>query len=242
MVSGLEGLHSILRDKTRRKIMQLLDEQGGLSYTDLMGALGICSTGQLNYHLKVLSALVAKDEGGRYTLTEKGKLALRLLKEFDEEKPKSKIQPVFSKGMLVFESLFAVVLLIGTFALFFSGGITLGIFMLFLLTSIGAIVFMFLTDPLRKKVTRLPPQRQMLGAELSIIFAGSLVGVIILFFGGGLILVGLAYVGLHFHFESFTQWMVLSSAVGAVAGGFGGYWVFKRSKFSRITYYDPFAA
>ena len=56
-----------------------------MSYTDLMDTLEVVSTGLLNYHLKVLSDLLSKNEEGKYVLTEKGKLASRLLLEFPEE-------------------------------------------------------------------------------------------------------------------------------------------------------------
>jgi DNA-binding transcriptional ArsR family regulator len=84
MNSGLASLHKILKDETRRKIVLLLNEKGSLSYSDLMDTLGIVSTGTLNYHLKVLGDLLAKNESGHYLLTEKGRLASRLLIEFPE--------------------------------------------------------------------------------------------------------------------------------------------------------------
>jgi hypothetical protein len=84
MSSGIAALHNILRDETRRKIILLLNEKGYLSYTDLMDTLGIVSTGLLNYHLKVLGDLLLKNDNGQYMLSEKGKLASRLLQEFPE--------------------------------------------------------------------------------------------------------------------------------------------------------------
>lgn len=63
----------------------LLNEKGSLGYTDLMVKLGISNTGRLNYHLKVLDDLVLKNDGGQYALSEKGKLASRLLLEFPED-------------------------------------------------------------------------------------------------------------------------------------------------------------
>ena len=84
MSSGRDLLLKILKDETRRKIILLLDEKGGLSYTDLMEKLEFGSTGTLNYHLKVLGDLLVKNETGQYTLTDKGKLASRLLIEFPE--------------------------------------------------------------------------------------------------------------------------------------------------------------
>lgn len=85
MNSGISSLHNVLKDKTRRQIVLLLNEKGSLTYTELMTALGVASTGTLNYHLKVLSDLVVKNDGGQYTLTERGKLASRLLEEYSEK-------------------------------------------------------------------------------------------------------------------------------------------------------------
>jgi len=85
MSSGFASLHKILKDETRRKIILLLNDKGSLSYTDLMDTLGIVSTGTLNYHLKVLGDLLTRNEAGQYMLTEKGKLASRILLEFPEE-------------------------------------------------------------------------------------------------------------------------------------------------------------
>lgn len=84
MTSGLAALHKILKDETRSRILLLLNEKGSLSYSDLMDTLGIVSTGTLNYHLKILGDLLAKNDLGHYFLTEKGKLASRLLIEFPE--------------------------------------------------------------------------------------------------------------------------------------------------------------
>ena len=88
MDSGLDSLHKILKDETRRKIVLLLNEKGALSHTTLMEELGFLTTGRLNYHLKQLDDLLTKDTDGRYTLTEKGKLATRLLTEFPEQNRK----------------------------------------------------------------------------------------------------------------------------------------------------------
>jgi DNA-binding transcriptional ArsR family regulator len=85
MSSGLASLHKILKDETRRKIVLSLNEKGSLSYTDLMDTVEIVSTGTLNYHLKVLGDLIYKNDNGQYALTEKGKLASRLVTEFPED-------------------------------------------------------------------------------------------------------------------------------------------------------------
>jgi DNA-binding transcriptional ArsR family regulator len=85
MSLGIASLNKILKDETRRKIVLLLNEKGSLSYTDLMDSLRITSTGNLNYHLKVLSDLLEKNEASQYMLNEKGKLASRFLVEFPEQ-------------------------------------------------------------------------------------------------------------------------------------------------------------
>jgi DNA-binding HxlR family transcriptional regulator len=88
MTSTIESLHKILKDETRRKIVLLLEEKGNFGYTDLMDNLNIVSTGTLNYHLKVLGDFIDKDPNGEYRLTEKGKIAYRILTEFpDQERP-----------------------------------------------------------------------------------------------------------------------------------------------------------
>lgn len=65
--------------------MGLLAENQALSYTEMMTILHITNTGKLNYHLKSLGALLAKDDEGKYYLTERGKLAASLLKTFPEK-------------------------------------------------------------------------------------------------------------------------------------------------------------
>ena len=78
------SLHRILSDPTRRNILGLLAEKNELSYTEIMSLLRITNTGRLNYHLKALSVLVSKDDEGRYSLTERGKLAANMVKTFPE--------------------------------------------------------------------------------------------------------------------------------------------------------------
>lgn len=85
MISELDALHKILKDKKRRKIILLLNERGSLSYTYLKGSLEITNNGLLNFHLKVLNDLLTKDENGQYRLTERGKLASKLLSESTEQ-------------------------------------------------------------------------------------------------------------------------------------------------------------
>jgi DNA-binding transcriptional ArsR family regulator len=90
MSSGISSLHKILKDGTRRQIILLLNQQGNLSYTQLLDSLDAVSTGLLNYHLKVLGDLLEKNGLGQYVLSEKGKIAYNLLVEFPEDSQKQK--------------------------------------------------------------------------------------------------------------------------------------------------------
>lgn len=83
MSVDLPQLHNVLRDQTRARILDLLNQRGPLAYVELQTLLGIAHTGKLNYHLKILGDLIVKDEqAGKYGLTEKGKLALILMGKF----------------------------------------------------------------------------------------------------------------------------------------------------------------
>jgi DNA-binding transcriptional ArsR family regulator len=76
-------LSKALSDETRLRILEFLKQRGPVSYVDLMGALEITNTGRLNYHLKMLGDLIAKDgHDGFYRLSEKGGVALDFLERF----------------------------------------------------------------------------------------------------------------------------------------------------------------
>ena len=76
----ISNVPSNLKDRSRRRIFLALEQRGPLAYTELLNIQDTAHTGKLNYHLKVLGELVAKDEEtSKYTLTQKGKLASQLL-------------------------------------------------------------------------------------------------------------------------------------------------------------------
>jgi len=101
MSSGLESLHRILKDQTRRKILLFLNEKSAATYTDLMQEVGTTSTGTLNYHLKVLGDLLSKNESGQYVLTENGKAAVRLMLEFPEQEKQEQVKKKWWKRFWV---------------------------------------------------------------------------------------------------------------------------------------------
>lgn len=87
MSSGLTSLYKILKDETRSKTILILHEKGAMSYTDLMNALEIITTGLMNYHLKVLGDLLEKTDNGQYRLNAKGQLAYQVLTQFPNGQP-----------------------------------------------------------------------------------------------------------------------------------------------------------
>ena len=76
------AIFSALKHPIRRKILRML-EMAPATYTEIMNALGI-ETGLLNYHLESLSALLAKNDEGRYHLSDFGEAALSLTRRVEE--------------------------------------------------------------------------------------------------------------------------------------------------------------
>lgn len=72
-------LYSILSHSTRRKILQILEREGVLSFSAFMPLLKLDTSGKLNFHIKKMGNLIKKS-GKNYMLTEEGKLALKIMK------------------------------------------------------------------------------------------------------------------------------------------------------------------
>ena len=87
MTVDFKSLNNVLKHPMRRSIVLALSERESVSYVDLMNLVGARSTGKFNYHLKVLGDLIAKDQGGKYVLTEKGRLTVQFLEKFPEKQP-----------------------------------------------------------------------------------------------------------------------------------------------------------
>jgi len=71
-------LFSLLGHQVRISIIKVVHEEGPISFSGLMKALNIESS-SLGFHLKKLEACLVRDENGNYGLTERGKMALRVL-------------------------------------------------------------------------------------------------------------------------------------------------------------------
>ena len=112
MSVDISRLHGVLRDRTRARILEFLEERGSLSYAELQNLLQISHTGKLNYHLKVLGDLVMKDaQSGRYSLGDKGKIAVQLLSKFQTVAVASEVRRNLTTGFALVALIAAVLLL-----------------------------------------------------------------------------------------------------------------------------------
>jgi DNA-binding transcriptional ArsR family regulator len=248
MTSELARLFKILKDSTRQRIILLLHERGDIGYTDLMKELGISSTGKMNYHLKVLNGLLSKTSDNKYSLTDKGLIAAKLLVEFPEGVSRADSEMRVISQFWLTVALLAVgasviFSILYTFGFVSFGNLLIGIIGLFL-----AIILAYTSYRMREVRAKWSPKSQMLGAEISYVFLGATIGVPFGFFGGGLIMVGLVDIlgrvrtSLSYPtFWTFTFW-ILNPIFGAVIGAIVGYLVYKKSKYSKITYYNPFSS
>jgi len=114
MTVEFSNLHKILKDPTRRDIIRYLGEAGSLSYVDLMAQAKVTNTGRLNYHLKILNGLIEKQVDGKYGLTEKGRLAVQLLDQFLEEKPRTKQQKSRVKKLTLVATVLFVAIIVAS--------------------------------------------------------------------------------------------------------------------------------
>ena len=114
MTVEFSNLHKILKDPTRRDIIRCLGEAGSLSYVDLMAQAKVTNTGRLNYHLKILNGLIEKQVDGKYGLTEKGRLAVQLLDQFLEEKPRTKQQKSRVKKLTLVATVLFVAIMVAS--------------------------------------------------------------------------------------------------------------------------------
>jgi hypothetical protein len=137
------SLHKVLKDPTRSKLIILLNEKGSLSYTELLDFSEVGSTGRLNYHLKVLGDLLAKNDSGQYMLTEKGKLAAKILTEFPMENDnlqKRKKQKQFWAVAVLSQLIYLAVVL----TLYFSNIIDFSRLILYSIMFVGSIGLAYL--------------------------------------------------------------------------------------------------
>lgn len=71
--------HTLLRDPTRRRIIEILGEQEKIGFKELKQTLGL-GVGTVYYHLDMLSGYLAQDKQRKYKLNERGLLLYESLK------------------------------------------------------------------------------------------------------------------------------------------------------------------
>ena len=182
MSSGLTSLHKILKDETRRKIILLLNEKHSVGYTELLDATGVGSTGLLNYHLKVLSDLLTKNEAGQYMLSEKGKLASRLLKEFPEESnqlQKKKRQ----KRFWTVAALSQIIYLVSVLTLYFLRYLDFGRLVLYTIMVVGSIGLAYLGYRMQDNRPVPGSKEEKSRFKKAYIMLGGVIGLATAFFG-----------------------------------------------------------
>jgi DNA-binding transcriptional ArsR family regulator len=79
----ISALYQVLGNPVRRKIIEILGSRGGASLRELTESLN-ASSGSVYYNIELLGDLVKRDVGGKFTLTDRGWMAYRLLMDGKE--------------------------------------------------------------------------------------------------------------------------------------------------------------
>lgn len=182
MSLGIDSLHKILKDETRRQIILLLSEKGSLSYSDLMDTLGFSSTGTLNYHLKVLGDLLAKNESGQYILSEKGLLASKILTEFPDENNQLQKRRR-QKQFWTVAALSQIVYLVIVLTLYSYSYLDFGRLVLYTVMVCGSISVAYLGYRMQKNVPVVGSKEEKSRFKKAYIMFGGVVGLVLAFFG-----------------------------------------------------------
>ncbi len=75
---------NVLSNRVRIKILEILSNNDGVSFSELKRTLNI-STGSIYYHLSALSEFIKQDDKKRYKLNERGKVLYNFLKNNREK-------------------------------------------------------------------------------------------------------------------------------------------------------------
>ena len=230
MSSGLSSLYKILKDANRQKIIRTLNDEGSVSYTELLEGSETGSTGLLNYHLKVLGDLITKNETGQYSLTERGKIASSVLLNFPAEAnyaQKRKAQKIFWTLAALSQGIILSSIVIYYF---------LGVVDITRLTQaiIGFVLGIFLSIfGYRMMVTTPAPGSDKLKRRMQIAYplGGALVGFAVAFFIMPLFLAIAFRPLLRFYMSDLN--FLLALTIPPIIGSYWGYWVGKRNGFNK---------
>jgi lysylphosphatidylglycerol synthetase-like protein (DUF2156 family) len=206
MSQGIASLHKILKDDSRQRILLSLNERGYQTYTDLMSNQGFASTGKFNYHLKMLNGLVTKNQDGLYYLTEKGKLAIRLLEEFCEKQDPYQQNGFIPRSVSILAGLFLTLTIVVQFGLYILHFVEIVNLAAIAVLGVG---FLVIGERARQRKTLARSENQMLGVKIIAILTGVLAGWVIVFYSKGI------FSGLisSWNFD-FVWWIVASFSVG----------------------------
>jgi hypothetical protein len=235
MSQGIAYLHKILKDETRKKIVLLLNEKGSLSYTQLLEETEVGSTGLLNYHLKSLGDLIVKNETGQYLLSEKGKLASKLLIEFPEDYSVQSRKR--KKQFWIAIAISQVVYLVTVITLYNFSLLNLGIVISSAVWVVGAILLAYLGYKLQSKPKpQVGSNEERKKFQVLYIGLGAVIGVVIAFFGTPIISYISVVLGgsnllrlIDYHIPEYVTILFLSTLIG----GFLGYNLGKRNCFQQ---------
>jgi len=72
--------HALLKDETRRRIVEMLGEQEKVGFKELRDNLKV-GVGTLYYHLDILADFITQDKNRKYALNERGRLLYQTIKE-----------------------------------------------------------------------------------------------------------------------------------------------------------------
>jgi hypothetical protein len=237
MTSAIDSLHKILKDETRRKIILKVKEKGIIGYTDLMESLNITSTGTLNYHLKVLGDLLKKNDLGQYILSEKCQIAFKVLTEFPEGPPadQAKKWKTIVAGLLAAANGVSLIVSSGLYSI---GYIDWHFFSSQIIYSLVAFLVALIIFKLPTSRPKYDPNRARKLTGFSFVLGGALFTSIFLFFALGLIL--MAILGTRIPAGTLgNTFLFCAFGFGPIIGGIIGYMVFKRSKYSKPSFYSP---
>ncbi len=79
-MEDLSRYYALLKDPTRRRIIEILGGQGKIGFKELREALGV-GVGTVYYHLDMLSDFIEQDKQRKYQLNAKGQMLYRVLKD-----------------------------------------------------------------------------------------------------------------------------------------------------------------
>jgi DNA-binding transcriptional ArsR family regulator len=79
-MEDLSQYYTLLRDPTRRKVIEILGNQEKIGFKELRETLGL-GVGTVYYHLDMLSNFLAQDKQHKYRLNDRGRALYRVLKE-----------------------------------------------------------------------------------------------------------------------------------------------------------------